>query len=290
MSVVVKRLLVFTIGVPLVVVFVLFLPFGSNFALNAVITVFSAIAAVEFSLMLKTKNLCIGKPAAAVLGALAPLSGVVMLVFNSPSWTAPLFLMAGACAVFISCVFTSEKDFDGIIGRIAAGIAVMVYPGVFLFWLVMMSAWQNAGIIILIFLLVNIACDSAAWLAGMLFGKGNRGVVAVSPNKSVAGFIGGAVGSAIIGVSALLIVPEVFTPRFDSVPVTVLAVGLSLCTGAVAAVGDLVESAIKRSCNFKDSGSLMLGRGGILDSVDSIAVAAPVFFLLYNVLFINHPS
>jgi phosphatidate cytidylyltransferase len=50
-------------------------------------------------------------------------------------------------------------------------------------------------------------------------------------------------------------------------------------------LGDLAESAIKRSSDFKDSGKLMLGRGGIIDSIDSIAAAAPVFYMLYKFIF-----
>ena len=287
MSKLVQRLLVFFIGVPLVVIIVLFLPFYNNLALNIVLTAFSSIAAVEFSAMLKTKNLYISKTAAAILGALAPLAGTIILVFNTPSWTAPLVLMTGASLILLPCAFSPIKNVENIIGRIAAGFSVMIYPGAFMYWLVMMSAWEHSGVIILFFLLVTIFCDSGAWALGMLLGKGNRGIIPVSPNKSIAGFIGGAIGSIVISVGVMQFVPSAFVLRFDSMPLLAAIIILGLCTGIMGALGDLVESGIKRSCGFKDSGNMMLGRGGILDSVDSVAVAAPVFYLLYNVLFIN---
>jgi phosphatidate cytidylyltransferase len=60
---------------------------------------------------------------------------------------------------------------------------------------------------------------------------------------------------------------------------------LGLCAGIAATLGDLSESVIKRSAGVKDSGSLILGRGGALDSIDSLALAAPIYYLVYQVLF-----
>jgi phosphatidate cytidylyltransferase len=60
---------------------------------------------------------------------------------------------------------------------------------------------------------------------------------------------------------------------------------LGLLSGAAATLGDLAESVMKRSSDIKDSGSIVPGRGGALDSIDSIALAAPVFYGLYRLLF-----
>ncbi|MCL2067185.1 MAG: phosphatidate cytidylyltransferase [Treponema sp.] len=282
-----QRLLVFLIGIPLIVILVLFLPYYHNLALNVVIIIFTAIGAVEFSTMLEKKHLKISRIEAAILGALAPAVETLSLVFNCSRLSVPFFLMAGLFWVLLSRIFSRLDAIENFAGRLAAGSSVLIYPGVFLFWLVRMSEWKNSGIIILIFLLVTIGSDSAAWLAGILFGKRNRGIVPVSPNKSIAGFIGGIFGSILISCGAYFIVPSVFIMRGEILPGTAAAVFLGLCTGIAGALGDLCESAIKRSCGFKDSGNIMLGRGGVLDSIDSIAVAAPVFYLLYSLLFIN---
>jgi phosphatidate cytidylyltransferase len=127
----------------------------------------------------------------------------------------------------------------------------------------------------------------------MLFGKNNRGIIPASPNKSAAGFIGGTLGSIIITAGAVLLAPAFFASRYaygaasgnGIVPSLCAAAALGLFTGIAAMLGDLCESAIKRSAGVKDSGNIMLGRGGVLDSIDSIAVSAPVFYLLFSLLF-----
>ena len=120
-------------------------------------------------------------------------------------------------------------------------------------------------------------CDSAAWLFGVTMGKNNRGLIKVSPNKSVMGFIGGFAGSIVIGIIAHYVFPV-----FDSVSKVIL---LGVITAFAAILGDLAESVMKRSARIKDSGNIIPGRGGILDSIDSIVFAAPVFYIAIQFLF-----
>jgi len=61
-----------------------------------------------------------------------------------------------------------------------------------------------------------------------------------------------------------------------------LALGVLIGLGTIA--GDLIESALKRSAHVKDSGSVMIGRGGLMDSVDSILFCAPVFYLVFRLI------
>ena len=55
---------------------------------------------------------------------------------------------------------------------------------------------------------------------------------------------------------------------------------MALFTALFAIIGDIIESILKRSADVKDSGKVILGRGGILDSIDSLLIAAPVFYTL----------
>ena len=280
-----ERLLVFFIGIPAVGVIVLFLPFYSHLTMNIFVIVFSAIGAYEFSKMLGNRQLNINKIEAVLLGASAPLAATLIASFNFPRGIFSIFFMAGACWIIFSGVFTRADKMEMAAGRLAAGFSAMIYPGFFMCWLVNMSLWGNSRAI-LIFLMIVFGSDSAAWFCGNLFGTNNRGIIAASPNKSAAGFIGGISGAIIVSGCAALIVPDVFVTRLN-MHIVLSAVILGVCTGIAATLGDLAESAVKRSCNVKDSGNIMLGRGGILDSIDSIAAAAPVYFLLFSLFFNN---
>jgi phosphatidate cytidylyltransferase len=288
MKKIIERLLVFLIGIPLIVLLALFLPYYHHLALNMAVIVFTGLGALEFSVMLEKKGFSVSKIEAVILGALAAISETLVICFNWDETTVPVMLTAGAAWVFLSRVFAAAGALDAFINRLAGGIAVLAYPGIFMYWLVKMSGWENAGAIILVFLLTSLGNDSAAWAAGMLFGRGNRGIIPASPNKSLAGFIGGNTGSVIVGVAAALIIPGFFVSRFASIPAPLAGALLGLLTGIAAMTGDLCESAVKRSAGFKDSGNIMPGRGGALDSIDSIAMAAPVFYLVFSLLFKQH--
>jgi phosphatidate cytidylyltransferase len=108
-------------------------------------------------------------------------------------------------------------------------------------------------------------------------------VIKASPNKSIAGFAGGLAASMAIGVGASCFLPAAFAA--NALPAPLVGLLLGLLTGVAACIGDLGESAMKRSAQIKDSGTLMPGRGGILDSIDSICFAAPVYYLVYRLLF-----
>jgi len=282
MKKIIERLLMFLIGIPAIVVLVLYLPFHNNFIFNIVAIFFSGIGAVEFSSMLEKKNIRMSKIEAFILGIIAPLAMTLNVSFNLPSWLLSVFIMAGTGWVLLSKIFTHTSNLETVTNRLVGGFSVMIYPGSFMYWIVKMNLWENHGLI-LVFLFITFGNDSIAWLAGTLFGKNNRGIIPASPNKSIAGFIGGLLGSVVVAGSAAFFFPSVFPVCGEYVTVSnpvSLAVIIGLITGIAATLGDLAESAIKRSCDCKDSGNLMLGRGGVLDSIDSIAAAAPVFYLL----------
>jgi phosphatidate cytidylyltransferase len=279
-----ERLLIFFIGVPAVFALVYLLPFYKHLPLNVIITLFSAIGAVEFSAMLEKKQISITKTEAFILGALAPAAATLNISLNIPLWIVPVILAAGALWAILSRVFSSNANMGNVIGSIAGSLSALIYPGFFMYWLVQMSLWDNSGAILL-FLFIIFGSDSLAWLTGSLFGANNRGVIAASPNKSIAGFAGGLFGALAVSCGTAILFPSIFHFSGFTAAFITKAMALGLCTGIFAALGDLAESAIKRSCNIKDSGNIMLGRGGILDSIDSIAVAAPVFFLFFKILF-----
>ena len=130
----------------------------------------------------------------------------------------------------------------------------------------------GGALLLYVFLLVW-AADSGAYFCGRRFGK-HKLAPKVSPGKTIEGFVGGA-------VSAML-VAFVGSIAFDiTADKMVLFFVASLITTLVSALGDLTESIFKREAGLKDSGTLLPGHGGILDRIDSLTAAVPVFTLTY---------
>jgi phosphatidate cytidylyltransferase len=278
-----KRLIIFFVGLPVLLSLIIFLPHYNHLLLNIAIIVFAALGAVELKNILERKNLVISKPEAAVLGALCPLAWTLVVSFNVTEQIVPGAIVLGATWLLVSGIFTSQEKLDSYISRVTAGFTLMIYPGFLIAWIVRMATFREAGMVMLIFFLVVLLNDSAAWFAGTLFGKGNQGIFAASPKKSAAGFIGGLFASVLTGITATLLIPGAFSSSV--MPSTLAGFLLGIFAGAAATLGDLSESAIKRSAGVKDSGSIILGRGGALDSIDSLILAAPVYFLIYRALF-----
>lgn len=124
---------------------------------------------------------------------------------------------------------------------------------------------------------IVVVTDSAAYLVGRKFGK-TKLCPHLSPNKTVAGAVGGLVFGALFGVGALYIYPIIRTTDYIAL---VLTVGLLFCAviSCSVQVGDLVESKFKRSFGVKDFGKILPGHGGILDRFDSFIFSGSIFYI-----------
>jgi CDP-diglyceride synthetase len=134
------------------------------------------------------------------------------------------------------------------------------------------STYYGAKLVLLVFVLVWCA-DSGAYFAGKKFGK-HKMAPAVSPNKTLEGLLGGlaaAVGVTWLGAYALEL-------HFANLGVLL---AIAVVTALASVLGDLAESMFKRVAGVKDSGNLLPGHGGILDRIDSLTAAFPVFTVLY---------
>lgn len=118
-------------------------------------------------------------------------------------------------------------------------------------------------------------CDSAAFIAGKYFGK-KKIYPRVSPNKTIVGSIAGLVFSFI----TYFVMDYTGFLRIDLT--TIQLIILSLITGIFGQAGDFAESLFKRDAQVKDSGSLLLGHGGVLDRFDSLIIASPLVFIFLN--------
>jgi phosphatidate cytidylyltransferase len=279
----IQRLLLFIVTVPLVAAVVVFLPYRNYLAVNLLVVILSALGADEFAVMLNKKAGAVSRREACILGALGPAAMTLTVSFGLSLYVFPGVIMAAFAWLLLSRVFAPPDAFKNSLAHITSGFAVVIYPGFFMLWIILMAQFLHADMVILGFVFIVAASDSAAWAVGMLFGGNNRGIIPASPNKSVAGFIGGFAGSVLVGLGASQFFPAAFTSRL--LPSPWAGIVLGFVSAAAASLGDLAESVMKRSSEIKDSGGLIPGRGGVLDSIDSIAMAAPVYYGLYRFLF-----
>ncbi len=127
------------------------------------------------------------------------------------------------------------------------------------------------AILVLLVMLVVWAADTGAYFAGKALGK-TKLMPNVSPSKTIEGLAGGLVMTMVVVTIVMYISPQQ-EPG--------LVVCVTLVVALASALGDLSESMFKRIADIKDSGNILPGHGGILDRVDSLTAAFPIFTLIY---------
>ena len=151
----------------------------------------------------------------------------------------------------------------------AIGVAGVVYVS----WLIghALSLRQlPAGLDwVLLLVWVTWVGETTAYAVGSTLGR-HKLAPTISPGKTIEG----AVGQLVISPIAALVVQPWFGPSLG----TLEAIGIGLMLGIVGQVGDLVESALKRSLGTKDTGHVIPGHGGVLDRIDGLLFNTPVLF------------
>ena len=161
-------------------------------------------------------------------------------------------------------------------------------------WGILLASWMflsrlrlfYGSELTLYFLLLIWTADIAAYFSGKRWGK-TKLAPEISPGKTVEGVYGALVSSAVCAVILCIALSIVYGK-----PVTFMVAGdlilLSVITVQISVYGDLFFSLVKRQRGVKDSGNLLPGHGGVLDRVDSLIAAAPIFYagiyLIYMVL------
>ncbi len=146
--------------------------------------------------------------------------------------------------------------------------SMMVVPTFVAAWLMHRDPAGGPWWILFVLVLIWVA-DSSAYFAGRQFGQ-HKLAPRISPGKTIEGVIGALIGSALFAAAAGWLLPAI--PIADG-----LLIVLALVTVLFSIVGDLFESLIKRQSKVKDSGSLLPGHGGMLDRIDSVLAAMPIF-------------
>jgi len=184
--------------------------------------------------------------------------------------------------VLISCIFFAElyrnkqTPFQNIAYSLI-GIIYIVIP--FALWVSFLKSYSSSvGVynphFLLGFFFLLWTNDTGAYLVGRSIGK-HKLWERISPKKTWEGFFGGLILSIVVGY-----VISLFYPELHYILWMVMAVIVS-CAGSM---GDLVESAFKRSIDAKDSGSILPGHGGILDRFDGVFLSTPFVLVLLQLV------
>jgi phosphatidate cytidylyltransferase len=250
------RVLTAVLLIPAVYLLVFYAP---GAAVRAVLALVSLLCLREFFLISRFR----GTKPFEVFGYGA---GVVLVV--APYLPQPGFLVI-LCMLLLILGLQPARPLETLFSTVAATMLGLVYVcGPFVLAGVLHSA--NPHWLFFVLLLAWVG-DSAAYYVGRAIGR-HKLAPSISPGKTWEGTI----ASALFTVAAGVVYMLYFDP--GRVPVATAA-AMSLTINAAGQVGDLAESALKRSANMKDSGTLLPGHGGMLDRMDNFLFAAPTAYL-----------
>jgi len=201
-----------------------------------------------------------------------------------PEYEAPL-LSALSFVLLTVCVFrrprdNSSHDFSTVLLDAASSIFALLYCGLSMTAVPSISAESNGPSLLAFLFLAVWTGDIAALYVGRNLGN-KKLAPSISPNKTWEGAIASAAGSLLVTAVLVLLATEFERRGLDwlSYPGPVGRwLGLALLVNVAAQLGDLLESAIKRGAQVKDSGTLLPGHGGVLDRIDALLLAAPVLW------------
>ena len=183
-------------------------------------------------------------------------------------------------SIFVAIRVALAGDTERFLERTATmqwGVMICVYFVSYVPALLMLRipayAGQNAKLIFFLVLVVELS-DVLQYIWGKAIGQ-RRVAPSISPNKTWAGFLGGTLSATAVGAAIWWVTP--FGPAVAGL--------MALAATVMGFAGGLIMSAIKRDRGVKDYGSLIEGHGGILDRIDSLCFAAPVFFHLTRYFF-----
>jgi len=163
--------------------------------------------------------------------------------------------------------FNITKKLNNLILKIFISTFFIIAP-ILIIYMIKTELNNGENLLTFLFLIVSIN-DVFAYLIGSKIGKIKA--LKISPNKTIEGFFGGIISCVIIG--PLLI-------KLLNINLEINSFVLSLLISIFGIIGDLLESYLKRKFNKKDSGTILMSHGGILDRVDSILFCAPFFYLI----------
>jgi len=264
----VKRIISSIIGAPLLILFIL----KANTPLFSILIIVCILFGLrEFYIILEHQQISCFKNLGLFLGILLALLFSFCIID-------PMIICFGITAsiiiIFLRALF-SHINLKNLNISISGTLLGIIYIPLALSHFILINKMDNGGKLILFLLFIIWACDIGAYYFGTYLGK-HLLCPNISPKKTIEGSIGGIISSIIV---AQLIRPF-WWPSLSYLSCLVL----SFCISVVAECSDLSESILKRSAGVKDSGSIIPGHGGLLDRIDSLLFAAPMFYYFMRIL------
>ena len=247
-----KRILTAAVAIPAVLLATIYAP---NWLFAILVGAVAALMLEEYFCLSAAR----GRPGRWFL---LPAAAVATSFVGGPQWI--LMILTGS----VLCLMTTAAfagDIDNAFVRVSTGLSGVAYCSILLGFIIVLSRDALLTVFAIIW-----AGDTAAYYGGRGFGR-HPLAPKVSPKKTVEGAICGLIASILAGTA------------MGAWRLNASWSNMALISGFTAIagqVGDLAESALKRSAGVKDSSSILPGHGGILDRLDSLLFAAPVFFWL----------
>jgi phosphatidate cytidylyltransferase len=201
--------------------------------------------------------------------------GAILLFFLGHTFNGMLVLgVVGFVTIILVWFCQSPTTAHRLLPSWAAYLFGIGYIVVFLGHYILLRNLENGIALVFFVILVTWLSDTGGFFIGKTLGK-HPLAPTLSPKKTIEGLLGGVLFSVI----GAIISHFTFIPFFSFGQCVMLGVALAL----LGAMGDLAESAIKRSVHVKDSGTIIPGHGGVLDRVDSLLFTGPAMY--YYVMF-----
>jgi len=260
-------------GAVLIAIAVAVVWFAPPIVFFAVAEILLLLAFVEYVRLARACDLMVPTVAAGAATVLASI-GVTSTrwIGDSVSGTAIALdaVLMSALVVLAALSMVSWRGDRAALAQAAAAVFPALYLGLPVGAMIAIRALQGREALFLLLLTVMVS-DTAQYYSGRAFGRRPL-APAISPKKTVEGAIGGFV----FGAAALVAAGAWWLP---AVPVALRALlGATICALGIA--GDLFESMLKRSAGVKDSSALIPGHGGVLDRIDALLFAAPIYYVV----------
>jgi phosphatidate cytidylyltransferase len=209
-------------------------------------------------------------------GFVAVATFVAAYFIDKNAELASLILAVGVFWWFVACLLVIQYPDKVVLWQARPVRAVLGLLVLIPMWVGFMTlkSQEHSSLIIVYVMLLIWGADTGAYFSGKTWGN-KKLAPNVSPGKSWAGFWGGLATTGLIAVIFSLCINQWLRPM-TLADFTLLAV-MTFITAIISVMGDLVESMMKRHRGIKDSSQLLPGHGGVLDRIDSMASAVPVF-------------